>query len=217
MVIWRCFFTYNLGGYFMKSVKSGLLLGSLLAVFATSAAHAQNNRAPNYTTQRAPVISFTHVGARYMFQDIDHNDFSCDQDGPNIYGSLDIQDGWYARASFSDVSGDHGCGSTNVQAGGGYHTRFDDNMHMYASLSFESISPDHGSSDSGLILAAGLRGFLAAQLEGGVELMHSTTGDGNTAINGLLAYWFNDAVAATFDVGLGSDVTTFALGARLNF
>lgn len=206
----------------MKSVKSSLLLGSLLAAFATSAAHAQNNRAPNYNApnynaQRAPAVSFTHVGARYMFQDIDVDGFSCDQDGPNIYGSLDIQDGWYARAAFSDVSGDNGCGSTNVQAGGGYHTRFDDNMEMYASASFESISPDYGNSDSGLILAAGLRGFLSAQLEGGVELMHSTTGNGNTAINGLLAYWFNDAVAGTFDVGLGSDVTTFAIGARLNF
>ncbi len=201
----------------MKTVKSSLLLGSLLAAFATSAAHAQNTRAPNYNTQRAPVISFTHVGARYMFQDLDGDGFSCDQDGPNIYGSLDIQDGWYARAAFSDVSGNRGCGSTNVQVGGGYHTRFDDNMEMYASLSLESISPDGTGSDSGLVMAAGLRGFLSGQLEGGIELMHSTTFDGNTAINGLLAYWFNDAVAATFDVGLGSDVTTFAVGARLNF
>jgi hypothetical protein len=201
----------------MKSVKSCWLLGSLLAAgFATSAAQAQNNRAPNYNNTLAPAVSFTHVGLRYMFQDLDQYD--CDQDGPNIYGSLDIQDGWYARASFSDVSGDDGCGSSNVQAGGGYHTRFEDNMEMYASLSFESISPEGDvDSDSGLVMAAGLRGFLTQQLEGGVELMHSTTFDGNTAINGLLAYWFNDSVAATFDVGLGSDVTTFAVGARLNF
>lgn len=202
----------------MKSIKGCLLLSSMVAAFATSAAYAQNNRAQNYNTPaRAPAISFTHVGLRYMFQDIDKSEFSCDQDGPNVYGSLDIQDGWYARAAFSDVSGDNGCGSTNVQVGGGFHTQFDRNMEMYASLSFESISPDYGDSDSGLILAAGLRGFLTGQLEGGVELMHSTTGDGNTAINGLLAYWFNDAVAGTFDLGLGSDVTTFAIGARLNF
>jgi hypothetical protein len=199
----------------MKSVKSCLLLGSMLAAFATSAAHAQNNRAQNYNTtqQRAPVISFTHVGARYMLQDLD----GCDQDGPNIYGSLDIQDGWYARASFSDVSGSNGCGSTNVQVGGGFHTLLDRNLHMYGSLSFESISPDGWDSDSGLVLAAGIRGFLTGQLEGGVELMHSTTFDGNTSINGLLAYWFNDVVAITGDVGLGSEVTTFAIGARLNF
>jgi hypothetical protein len=199
-------------------VKSCLLLGSVIAAFATSAAQAQNNnRTPNYTPPRAQAVSFTHVGVRYMFQDLDYANFSCDQDGPNIYGSLDIQDGWYARASFSDVGGSDGCGSTNVQAGAGYHARFDERMEMYASVSFESISPDHAGSESGLILAAGLRGFLTAELEGGVELMHSTTGDGTTAINGLLAYWFNDAVAGTFDLGLGSDVTTFAIGARLNF
>ncbi|MCR6652869.1 MAG: hypothetical protein NVV73_15905 [Cellvibrionaceae bacterium] len=198
----------------MKAVKSCLLLGSMLAAFATTTAHAQNNRTSNNYSARVPAVSYTHVGARYMFQDLDK--YNCDQDGPNIYGSLDIQDGWYARASFSDVSGDI-CGSTNVQAGGGYHTRFDEKIDMYASVSFESVSPDNGSSDSGLVLAAGLRGYVGRQLEGGIELMHSTTGDGQTAINGLLAYWFNESVAGTFDVGLGSDVTTFAIGARLNF
>lgn len=197
----------------MKSVKSCLLVGSVFAAFATTSAYAQNNRTPNYTP-RAPAVSFTHVGLRYMFQDLDK--YNCDQDGPNIYGSLDIQDGWYARASFSDVSGDP-CGSTNVQVGGGFHTSLDRNLEMYGSVSFESISPDDADSDSGLVLAAGVRGFLTRQLEGGVELMHSTTFDGTTAINGLLAYWFNDAVAGTFDLGLGSDVTTFAIGARLNF
>lgn len=198
----------------MKSIKNALLLGSLVAGFTATIAEAQNNRAaPNYST-RAPAISFTHVGVRYMFQDLDK--YNCDQDGVNLYGSLDIQDGWYARASYSDVSGDH-CGSSNVQVGGGYHTRLDRNLEMYANLNFESISPDGSDSDSGLIMAAGIRGFLTQKLEGGVELFHSTTFDGNTAINGLLAYWFNDAIAATLDVGLGSDVTTFAVGARLSF
>lgn len=203
----------------MKSIKSSLLLGSLVAALGASAAEAQtNSNVQNYSaSNRAPVISFTHVGARYMFQDLDQDDANCDQDGPNIYGSLDIQDGWYARASFADVGGDHGCGSRNVQVGGGFHTQLDRNLTAYGSLSFETISPDHWKSDSGLIFAAGIRGFLTKELEGGLELQHSTTFDGNTSINGLLAYWFNDMIAATVDVGLGSDITTFAIGARLNF
>ena len=200
----------------MKSLKRSLILGSVITALTATAAQAQNTRTPNYTP-RAPAVSYTYAGARYMFQDLDYPDFSCDQDGINVYGSLDIRDGWYAKASFSDVSGDNNCGSTTVSAGGGYHTRFDDRMDMYASLAFESVSPDEGDGDSGLVLAAGLRGFVSEHLEGNVELFHATTQDGTTGINGLLAYWFSEAWAGTLDVGLSSDVTTFAVGARLNF
>ncbi len=200
----------------MKFVKTSLMIGSLVAAFAAVAAEAQTNRRSGYTP-RAPAVSYTHVGARYMVQDLDYPNFSCDQDGINLYGSLDIRDGWFAKAAFTDVSGDNGCGSTTVEAGGGYHTRFDSRMDMYATLGFESMSPDQGDGDSGLVLAAGLRGFLGRSLEGGVEVFHTTIVDGNTGINGLLAYWFSDSVAGTFDVGLSSNVTTFAVGARLNF
>lgn len=201
----------------MKSMKTTVLIASLAAALAANAAEAQNNRPNTSYKPRAPAVSYTHAGARYMFQDLD--EYNCDQDGINLYGSLDIQDGWFARAAFSDVSGDNGCGSSNVVAGGGYHTRFDQNMDMYATLSFESISPDGegNDSDSGLIMAGGIRGFLTGQLEGGIEIFHSTTFDGTTGINGVLAYWFNDVVAMTGDVGLASDITTFAVGVRFNF
>jgi hypothetical protein len=198
----------------MKSIKLTVLLASLAAVLAANAAEAQSTRPANNYKPNAPAVSYTYVGARYMSQDLDKYD--CDQDGINLYGSLDIQDGWFAKAGYTDVSGDI-CGSSSVAAGGGYHTRFDQRMDMYATLSFESVSPDEGPSDSGLVMAGGLRGFLTGQLEGGVELFHSTTGDGTTGISGLLAYWFNDAFAITGDVGLASEVTTFAVGARLNF
>lgn len=199
----------------MKSMKTTVLIASLAAALAAHAAEAQNNtRSPNYTP-RAPAVNYTHAGVRYMFQDLDKLD--CDQDGINLYGSLDIQDGWFAKAAYSDVSGDNNCGSSNVVVGGGFHTRFDRRMDMYATLSFESISPDVGDSDSGLILAGGLRGFLSGNLEGGLEVFHSTTFDGTTGIGGVLAYWFNDAVALTGDVVLASEVTTFAVGARFNF
>jgi|GEM_PF-865141 len=199
----------------MKSMKTTIAIASLAAILAANAAEAQNTRPNTSYKPRAPAVSYTYAGARYMFQDLD--DHNCDQDGINLYGSLDIQDGWFAKAAFTDVSGDNNCGSSTVNAGGGYHTRFDDRMDMYATLSFESTSPDVGDSDSGLVMAGGIRGFLTGNLEGGLEIFHATAFDGTTGINGLLAYWFNDAVALTGDVGLASDVTTFAIGARLNF
>jgi hypothetical protein len=198
----------------MKSKKAALMLTSLAAALAVQVAEAQNSRAPA-NPPRAPAVSYTHVGVRYMFQDLDQ--FSCDQDGFNLYGSLDIQHGWFAKASYTDVSGSRGCGSSSVTAGGGYHMRFDSRMDLYATVSFESISPDGSGSDSGLVLTGGARGFLTPELEAGLELYHSTTFDGNTAINGFLGYWITPEIAITGDLGLGSDVKTLAIGARLNF
>lgn len=160
-------------------------------------------------------VSFDHVGLQYMTQNLD--EWDCDQDGLNLYGSMDIRNGWYVRGNLTDVSGDYDCGSRTVAFGGGYHTRFNDSFQMYGSVSFESISPDLGDSDSGMVLAAGLRGFFSPELEAKFEVLHSTTFDGTSEFNAGLAYWFSSQFAGTLDAGIGSDTSTFAIGGRLNF
>lgn len=199
----------------MKFQMKTVLAASVLAL-TTTAAYAQDRPRVNLNQPQAqtPGISYTYAGVRYMFQNLDNYD--CDQDGLNIYGSLDIQDGFYAKASFSDVDGDV-CGSRSFIAGGGYHTAFSDTTDMYATVSFGSISADGGGDDSGLELAGGLRSYLKEQVEGNVELFHNTIGDSETGIRGGLLYWFNGEFAASADLGLSADSTTFAIGARMAF
>jgi hypothetical protein len=166
-------------------------------------------------TVMAQQPQYSQAGIQYFNQRLD--DLRCRQDGLALNGSLDLDGDWFAIASFADSSGDRACGSTAISAGGGYRTAFDDTFDMYATLSFETISPDVGSSDSGLILVGGLRGFIAQDIEGKVELAHHTVFTGSTTITAGGAFWFNRQFAATTDLTLSSNGTTIAVGARMNF
>jgi hypothetical protein len=74
-----------------------------------------------------------------------------------------------------------------------------------------------GESDSGLVAAAGLRGFIENNVELKVQLAHHTAFDGNTVLSGGVAYWFAPNFSVTGDAGLGSESSELALGLRMNF
>lgn len=160
-------------------------------------------------------MDYSYAGIQYFDQRLD--DADCSQDGLNLYGSVEINADLFAIGSFSDASGDNNCGSETISIGVGYQTLFGADSSVYGSLSYEDTNVDFGNGDSGLIGAAGIRGFVARQLEAKVEVAHHTAFDGNTVINGGVAYWFNQQFAATGDVSLGSDVSTIAVGLRMNF
>jgi hypothetical protein len=200
------------------AVKSALAI-SLLAVTATAVQAQQRprvnlNQAPVRSVPASTGISYDYAGLRYVSQNID--DYDCTQDGINVYGSMDVKNGFFAEASFADVSGD-GCGSSSFAAGGGYHTPFSQTSDMYFTVGFQSVDVDFGDDDSGLNLAAGLRTFLRPQLEGNVELFHSTLFDAETGISGGLVYWFNNQFSVTGDLIFSADSTTFGFGARMAF
>lgn len=195
---------------FNRSVKP-LLISSVLSGVIASTAMAQTT---SNTASPTPV-NYNYVGVNYTTQNLD--DFDCSQDGLMAYGSMDINSGWFAQASVIDVSGDSGCGSRTLSAKGGYRLPFNDMFFAYGNLGIESTSPDVGSSDSGLLLAAGLRGFVMEKLEAQFELSHHTIFDGETTLSGTGAYWFAPNIAGTATLGFGADATTFAVGARYNF
>ncbi len=188
----------------MKTTKLAKMLLASLTLVGVSATAATNS-----------ALSYNYAGLQYFSQDLD--DYDCDQDGLNLYGSVEINSDFFARGSFSDVSGDKGCGSQNISIGAGYRTAFSSQSSIYGVLSFEDISPDHGDGDSGLILAGGIRTYLSNNLEGKVEIAHHTAFDGDTEIVGGLAYWFTPRFSLTGDVSLGSEQTTFAVGGRISF
>jgi hypothetical protein len=188
----------------MKTTKLAKLLLASLTLVGVSATAATNSG-----------ISYNYLGLQYINQDVD--DYDCDQDGLNLYGSLELSSEFFTRASVSDVGGDKGCGSENASIGIGYRASFTSLSSVYGVLSAEKTSVDHGDSDSGLIVAAGIRTYLASSLEGKLELAHHTAFDGDTEISGGLVYWFDPRFAVTGDVSLGSEQKTFAVGARMSF
>jgi hypothetical protein len=160
-------------------------------------------------------MDYSYVGIQYFDQHLD--DADCSQDGLNLYGSMEINADFFAIGSLTDASGNNGCGSETFRVGAGYQTLFGAASSLYGTLSYEDTNVDQGESDSGIIGAVGIRGFFAPQLEAKVEIAHHTAFDGNTVINGGVAYWFHQQFAATGDVSLGSDASTVAVGLRMNF
>lgn len=159
-------------------------------------------------------ISYNYAGIQFVNQDVDN--CSSNADGLRLSGSLELNSDFFALGSFSDLSDDR-CGSNAISVGIGYHTLFGADSSLYGALSVENIDIDHGDSDSGLIAAVGLRGFINQQVEAKVQLAHHTAFDGNTVLSGGIAYWFARNFAATADVGLGTDASEIGLGLRMNF
>ena len=190
----------------MKMTLRPILGAALLAALSTQAL-AQNAQ-PNQQ------ISYNYAGLQYLSQKLD--DFNCTQDGLSLYGSMDLNSGWFAQAAYSDVSGG-GCGSSSLRGQGGYRTGFNDIFYLYGTVGFESISPDQGSSDSGLVAAGGLRGFIKPNIETQFELAHTTAGDGETTLSAGGSYWLESNIAVTSSITLGADATTFTIGGRINF
>ena len=187
----------------MKTTNLTKMLLASIALFGAQAASAK------------PTINYDYAGLQFFNQDLD--DFNCNQNGLTLNGSLELSKDFFARGSFTDANGNKGCGSQNLTIGAGYRTLFRNQSSIYGVISFEDISPDRGTSDSGLILAGGIRTFLSNNLEGKIEVAHHTVYDGDNEISGGLVYWFDSQLALTGDLSLGSDQTTLAVGVRVGF
>lgn len=158
-------------------------------------------------------ISYDYVGAQFISQNIDGG---CDPDGLQLYGNTSLNSSVFLHGSLSDVS-DGGCGSTNLSAAIGYHTLFGADSSIYGLVGIDYVDVDHGGDDNGLRVSVGVRGFVAHNLEGKVEVSYHSIFDGNATLTGGVSYWLNRNVSLVGELTLGTDVSTIAAGARYHF
>lgn len=162
----------------------------------------------------APVVSYNYAELQAVTESLD--DYDCSQNGLNVKGSHSLNNDLFVIGSFTDVSGGQ-CGSSTFNVGGGYQFMYQNDISVYATLSYEDTSVDEGTSDAGLVIAGGVRHFIMEELEAKMELARHTAFDGSTVFSIGANYWFQEQFAITADVTLGSDVTGFAAGVRMNF
>lgn len=167
------------------------------------------------STFAASDISYNWASVQYITEDLD--DADCDQDGLTLSGNYEVHDNFFALGSFTDVSGDSGCGSETFSIGGGYKADFSEDASYFVSLSYIDTEVDFGSSDSGLIAAIGARALFTPDLEGRISISRNTAFDGNTVLSGGVSYWFLERLSFNGDVNLGSESSGIALGARFDF
>ena len=195
----------------MKNLINALFAGVLLIVLSQSALAQKAYDKKSYQKLRP---TYSYAGVRYFSQKLD--DFDCTQDGIAVDGSYDFGNPLFARASFSDVSGD-GCGSSSLKVGAGYKAAWGASSHVYGLLSFVNTSPDLGEDDSGLGLGGGIRGYVSPGIEAYFEVEHITVFDGDTSANFGGAYWVNQDFSITGDVSVGAEQSSFAIGGCFNF
>lgn len=192
----------------LQAVTSVKILTAAIAMTTAASAFAQSTGTPQ-------PLNYNYVGAQFISQEVD--DYDCTQDGVNLTGSMDINNGWFGQLNYTDVSGG-GCGSSTISVLGGYRQPFNDMFYWFGQLGIDSLSVDGpGGDDSGVVLAGGLRGFMTDQIETTIQISHHTVGDGNTMISGTGAYYFQPNIAGTLNLGLSGEITQIAIGARLTF
>ena len=189
----------------MKKLMTAVIAASLLA----SGAYAAE---PTKTKKVRP--TYNYAGVKYFTQRL--SDIDCSQDGLFIDGSFDINGQIFARGSLGDVNGD-ACGSTSLSASVGYRSAWGEASHLYGVAGFTDVSPDSGSGEAGLVVGAGIRGYVVPGIEGYFEVDYSTLYDGDLTAKVGGAYWFNGNFSATADIGFGSDQRSFAIGGRMAF
>ena len=183
---------------------------------AVAAVGALLSFSPVYADSKARPV-YNYAGAKLVSQSVDvGGSEDCRQNGIYIEGSYDVDGQLFVRGSFGDVSGDD-CGSRSATAEIGYRTAWGEASHLYATGGVETIAPDVGSRDTGLVLAGGIRSYIVPGIEAYAELQYHSVNDDGAYLGAGAAYWFNDSVAITGDVTVGSENTAFGVGARVSF
>lgn len=195
----------------MKNLISALLASFLLVAGSQSALAQKAYDKKSYQKSRP---TYTFAGVKYLSQKLD--DFDCTQDGIVVDSSYDFGNPLFARASFSDVSGDS-CGSSSLKVGAGYKAAWGASSHVYGLLSFVNTSPDLGEDDTGLAFGGGIRGYVSPGIEAYFEVEHTTVFDGDTSASFGGAYWVNQDFSITGDASIGAEQSSLAIGGRFNF
>lgn len=170
-------------------------------------------------------FSYTHVDGGYARTDIDRDVFGLDVSGEGfvVGGSLAVSGNVHVFAAFSDQDFDFDLNLQTLSVGAGVNWPLHANLDIVGRVSYvkSDIDGPLGTSvtDDGFAVGAGLRGRVVehVELEGGFVYVSLDDGGSDTTPRFGARYLLTDSFALGADVTLEDDVTTWSIGARLNF
>lgn len=170
-------------------------------------------------------FSYTHLDGGYARTEIDRNVFGVDVDGDGftLGGSLAATDNFHVFAAFSDQDFDFDLNFQTLSVGAGLNWPLHSDLDIVGRLSYVKVDIDGpfgiSVSDDGFAAGAGLRARVAerVELEGGFVYVNLDEGGSDTTPNFGARFLLTDAFAIGANVTLEDDVTTWGIGARLNF
>ena len=174
------------------------------------------------STAQAEGPDYNYLEGNYQRIDIDDDFADVDGDGFAIAGSLEVAENWHIFASYGKADLDFGIDLDEASVGGGFHAALSPTTDIVANLAYVSVDADaFGGSfdDDGFGVALGVRSLLTEQFElaGFIEYVDRDDAGDDTTLSGEGWYRLTRNFALGGKIGLGDDVTTYGLGARLYF
>lgn len=172
---------------------------------------------------QAEGLSYSYLDAAYINTDIDQ--FDEEVDGFALRGSFEITEQVFLFAGYANQSTEVFGTDIDVEqmnVGVGYAWPLAPSTDIYGKVGYVSAEIDAGgfdADDDGYLLAVGLRGRPADQLEleGAVNYVDLSDSGDDTSV-GLAARWFfTEQFAVGVEGEFGDDATTYGVGVRWNF
>lgn len=191
-------------------MRKAITVATLAALGLTGTAFAADN------------LSYSYVELGYLNSDYD--DLDVDADGFGVMGSLAFTPNLHGFASYGsqdvdDVDAD----LDQFEVGIGGNWTLSDKLDLIATVSYVDVELDgpgnFDADDNGFALGAALRGRVTDVLElrGGIKYTELDDSGDDTSLNLGARYYVTPMFAIGADVGFSDDVTTWVLGARLDF
>lgn len=156
-----------------------------------------------------------------------------DFDGLTLTGSYEVNEELFVLARYAALTNDESgidIDYTDISVGAGYHMPVDEKTDAVFTVSFDSAEVDTPSvtilgftfpgstvDDTGLLITAGVRHNLNAQIELGGGIYHNSTFDGDTGIQGEARYNINTAMSASVSFVTGDFVDGLGINFRMGF
>lgn len=172
---------------------------------------------------QAEGLSYSYLEAAYINTDIDQ--FDEEVDGFALRGSFEITEQVFVFAGYSNQSTEIFGTDLDVEQmniGLGYAWSIAPTTDIYGKVGYVDAQVDAGAfdaDDDGYMLAVGLRGRPADQLEleGSVNYVDLSDSGDDTSV-GLAARWFfTEQFAVGVEGAFGDDANTYGVGVRWNF
>lgn len=191
-------------------MRKAITVATLAALGLTGTAFAADN------------LSYSYVEAGYLNSDYD--DLDVDADGFGLQGSWGFTPNLHGFASFAtQEADDFDADLDQFEVGIGGNWALSDKLDVIATVSYVDVELDgpgrFNADDNGFALGGALRGRVtdALELRGGIKYTELDEGGDDTALNLGARYYFTPMFALGADVSFSDDVTTWVLGARLDF
>lgn len=165
---------------------------------------------------------YSGIEVSYIDVELDTGLGTIDGDGYRFSGQYQMNPTTFLYGEWEDQSFDSGVDGTAYEFGAGFRHALSNSLDLVATAAYVKSEVDFqglSADDDGLGLGGGVRAQLAPsfQVEAMVRYVDFDQSGGDTGLDILGRYYFNDRYALTLATSLNDNVDTLSFGFRAEF